>query len=159
MGQLFRDFPWLCKTTAGVWGGKCSYKANCSQYNGVSPDRADVGPNLLLQSERWSAFTSNSKLSHYICSISFIKLRRWANNSYVLAQRLISCGPVVCLASTGLHALPSTSGHDPNGMSDALLGDLLPQLGEGLSQLMNSLWCVVGAVEAAKKSYCRLSPG
>lgn len=63
----------------------------------------------------------------------------------------------VCLASTGLYALPTTSGHDPDGMSDALLGDLLPQLGEGLSQLMNSLWCEVEAVEAAKQAIAELA--
>lgn len=63
----------------------------------------------------------------------------------------------MCLASTGWHALPSTSEHDPDGMSDALLGDLLPQLGEGLSQLMSSLWCEVGAVEAAKQATTELA--
>lgn len=57
----------------------------------------------------------------------------------------------MCLAYMGLYALPNTSGHDPDGMSDALLGDLLPHLGGGVSQLINSLWCEVAAAEAAKQ--------
>lgn len=70
---------------------------------------------------------------------------------------MIYCGSVMCLASTGLYALPTTSGHDPDGMNDARLGDLLPQLGEGISQLMNSLWCEVEAVEAAKQATAELA--
>lgn len=56
----------------------------------------------------------------------------------------------MCLASTCLYALPATSGHDPGGMSDALLGDVFSHLGEGISQLTNSLWCEVAAVEATE---------
>ena len=46
----------------------------------------------------------------------------------------------MCVASTCLYALPTTPGHAPDETTDALLGDLLPDLDQSISQLLDSLW-------------------
>ena len=47
----------------------------------------------------------------------------------------------MCVASTCLYALPTTSGHAPDETTDGLLRDLLPDLDQGIGQLLDSLWC------------------
>ena len=39
-----------------------------------------------------------------------------------------------------LYSLPTTSGHAPDEMVDDDLGDLLPDLDQGISELLDSLW-------------------
>ena len=45
------------------------------------------------------------------------------------------------MAPTCLYALPATSGHAPDETVDGVLGDLLPDLDQGISELLDSLWC------------------
>ncbi|CAB1444405.1 unnamed protein product [Pleuronectes platessa] len=44
------------------------------------------------------------------------------------------------MASTCLYAPPTTSGHAPDESADGVLGDLLPDLDQGVSELLDSLW-------------------
>lgn len=39
-----------------------------------------------------------------------------------------------------LYALLTTSGHAPDKSADGVLGDFLPDLGQGISELLDSLW-------------------
>ena len=55
------------------------------------------------------------------------------------------------MASTCLFALPTTSGHAPDETTDVLLRDLLPDLDQGISQLLDSLWCNVVLVDGTKQ--------
>lgn len=47
-----------------------------------------------------------------------------------------------------LYALPTTSGHAPDEAADGALGDLLPYLEQGISQLMDSLWQYLAASDS-----------
>ncbi|KAJ8358599.1 hypothetical protein SKAU_G00151240 [Synaphobranchus kaupii] len=49
-------------------------------------------------------------------------------------------GLVVCMAPACLYALPTMSGHAPDESADGVLGDLLPDLDQGISELLDSLW-------------------
>ena len=44
------------------------------------------------------------------------------------------------MAPTCLYALPTTSGHALDETADGVLGDLLPDLDQGISELLDSLW-------------------
>ena len=56
----------------------------------------------------------------------------------------------MCVASTCLYALPTMSGHAPDETTDVLLRDLLPDLDQGISQLLDSLWCDVASVDGTR---------
>ena len=45
------------------------------------------------------------------------------------------------MARTCLYALPTTSGHAPDETVDGVLGDLLPDLDQGISEVLE--WSVV----------------
>ncbi len=47
-----------------------------------------------------------------------------------------------------LYALLTTSRHAPDEMADGVLGDLLPDLYQGISELLDSLWCYLAALDA-----------
>ena len=51
------------------------------------------------------------------------------------------------VASTCLYAVPITSGHAPDEMTDVLLRDLLPDLDQGITQLLVSLWCDMASLD------------
>ncbi len=53
------------------------------------------------------------------------------------------CKSVLCL-----YALLTTSRHALDEMADGVLGDLLPDLDQGISELLNSLWCYLAALDA-----------
>ena len=79
------------------------------------------------------------------------KIRSQADPTSVeIAQDNLKLGLVVCVASTCLYALPTTSGHAPEEMTDVLLRDLLPDLDQGISQLLDSLWCDVESVDGTR---------
>ena len=44
------------------------------------------------------------------------------------------------MAPTCLYALLTTSGHAPDEIVDGVLGYLLPDLDQGISELLDSLW-------------------
>ena len=44
------------------------------------------------------------------------------------------------MAPACLYALPTTSGHATDDSADGVLGDLLPDLDQGISELLDSLW-------------------
>ena len=44
------------------------------------------------------------------------------------------------MAPTSLYAHPTKSGHAPDELADGVLGDLIPDLDQGLSDLLHSLW-------------------
>ena len=46
------------------------------------------------------------------------------------------------------YALLTTSGHTPDEMVDGVLGVLLPDLDQGVSELLDSLWSYLAAVDA-----------
>ncbi len=52
------------------------------------------------------------------------------------------------MAPTCLYALPTTSRHAPDEIMDGTLGDLLPDLDQGISELLDNLWCYLVAVDA-----------
>ena len=52
---------------------------------------------------------------------------------------------VVCMASTCLYALHTKSGHAPDESADDVLGDLLPDLDQGITELLDSLWRYMAA--------------
>ena len=54
------------------------------------------------------------------------------------------------MASMCLYALPAMPGHAPDEMTDALLGDLLQDLDQSISQLLDSLWCNVALLDRAR---------
>ena len=54
------------------------------------------------------------------------------------------------VASTCLYALSTTSGHAPDESTDGLLGDVLPDLYQGISQLLDSLWCDLAAADGTR---------
>lgn len=47
-----------------------------------------------------------------------------------------------------LYALPITSKHSPDEMMDGVLEDLLPDLDQGIDELLDSLWCCLAASDA-----------
>ena len=51
------------------------------------------------------------------------------------------------MAPMCLYELPTKSGHAPDEMTDEVL-DLLPDLDQGISELLDSLWCYLAAVDA-----------
>ena len=56
----------------------------------------------------------------------------------------------MCVASTCLYALPTTSGHAPDDTTDGLLRDLLPDLDQGIGQLLDSLWCDIALADGTR---------
>lgn len=46
----------------------------------------------------------------------------------------------MCKAPACLYALPTTSGHATDEAADGVLGELLPDLDQGISELLESLW-------------------
>ena len=54
------------------------------------------------------------------------------------------------MASTCLYACLTTSGHAPNETTDGVLGDLLPDLDQGITELLDSLKCNLAASDGPK---------
>ena len=50
-----------------------------------------------------------------------------------------------------LYDLPTMPGHAPDEAADVLLLDLLPDLDESISQLLDSLWCNVALVDRMRQ--------
>ena len=52
------------------------------------------------------------------------------------------------MSPTCLCALATTSGHSPDEIADGVLGDLLLDLDQGISELQDSLWRCLAAGDA-----------
>lgn len=52
------------------------------------------------------------------------------------------------MAPTCLYALPTASKHAPDEIMDGTLGDLVPDLDQGISELLDNLCCYLVAVDA-----------
>ena len=52
-----------------------------------------------------------------------------------------------------------TSGHAPDESADSVLGDLLPDLDQGISELLDSQWLYLAVVDAQYITYLRCSIG
>ena len=52
------------------------------------------------------------------------------------------------MAPVCLYALPTTSGHAPDESADGVMGDLFPDLDQGISELLDSLWQYLAASDA-----------
>lgn len=55
---------------------------------------------------------------------------------------------IVYMVPKCLYALLTTSGHALDEMADGVLGHLLPDLDQGISELLDSLWCFLVALDA-----------
>ena len=55
---------------------------------------------------------------------------------------------VVCMAPACLYALLTASGHAPDEPADSVLQDLLPDLDQGISEPLDSLWRYLAAPDA-----------
>ena len=52
---------------------------------------------------------------------------------------------IVCMAPTCLYACLTTMGHATNEMTDGVLGYFLPDLDQGITELLDSLRCNLAA--------------
>ncbi len=52
------------------------------------------------------------------------------------------------MAPMCLYALRTTSRRDPDELVDGVLEDLLPDLDQDISELLDSLWCYLAALDA-----------